>query len=92
MAEVYATSAPVMLTGTVDCLDFSSGWTDAAWKIAMTLRSSNGRRISIAEEYKFAGSFEGYTACPQTAQAMMPAVQNLVQKAVQHPEFKQLME
>jgi hypothetical protein len=91
IAEVYAPSAPVTLIGTVNHLDFSSGWTDAAWKIALTVRSSNGEELSIAEHYKFAGSYVGETACQQTAQAMMPAVQNLVKQLVQHPEFPRLV-
>jgi hypothetical protein len=72
-------------------LDFSSGLTDAAWKIGLTLVSSNGRSLAVAEEYKFASSWYGETGCNQTAHALMPAVQNVIRKIVQHPDFAGLI-
>lgn len=91
LAEVYSPTAPIILTGHVDALDFSSGITDSAWAIAVTLLSSNGKRLSVTERYVFTSSWYGETACNQTAQALMPAVQNVVEKIVQHPEFLGLL-
>jgi hypothetical protein len=91
IAEVYATSAPVVLTGMVESIDFSSGLTDAAWDIALTLGSQTGKILTVTEHYVFTSSWYGETACNQTAQALMPAVQNLVGKAVRHPEFSGLL-
>jgi hypothetical protein len=92
IAEIYAPTAPTVLTGHLDAIDFSSGLTDAAWDIAITVSSSNGKRISVAEHYVFTSSYYGETGCNQTAQALMPAVQNLVAKIVKHPEFRPLLE
>src|SRR5688572_25727378 len=45
LAEIYAPTAPIMLTGRLDSIDFSSGMTDGGWDIAMTIVSSNGKRL-----------------------------------------------
>ena len=84
-------AAPVVLTGMLESIDFSSGITDAAWDIALTLRSQNGQSLSVTEHYVFTSSWYGETACNETAQALMPAVQNLVGKAARHPEFSGLL-
>ena len=90
IAEVYAAAAPVVLTGRLDAIDFQSG-ADATWRIKVTLSSSNGKSLSIAEEYGYKSSYYGETACNQTAHALMPAVQNVVSKVVRHADFPSLM-
>jgi len=92
MAEIYADSGPVTLTGRLESIDFSSGLTDAAWNIALTLTSSNGKSLAVAERYEYKSSWYGETACNQTAHALMPAVQNLVGKTVRHPDFRLLLQ
>jgi hypothetical protein len=91
IAELHVDRAPVVLVGHVDELDFSSGWTDAEWTIGLTLRSSNGRALTVTENYRFAGNFVGEIACNQTAHALMPAVQNVVARIVRHPDFAGLL-
>jgi hypothetical protein len=90
IAELYAAGARVVLTGRLDAIDFQSG-ADATWKIKVTLSSSNGKSLSVAEEYGYKSSYYGETACNQTAHALMPAVQNVVSKVVRHPDFPSLM-
>ena len=91
IGEIYAPTAPVTITGNVDSLDFSSGLTDAAWDIALTVRSSNGRSLSAKERYPFTASYYGETGCNNTAHALMPAVQNLVGKVVRDAVFPELL-
>jgi hypothetical protein len=91
IAEIYSATAPVTLTGRVDALDFSSGITDAAWDIAVTISSSNGKSLSVDSHYPFSGNFVGEVACNQTAQALMPAVQDLIGKVIGHPDFAALV-
>jgi hypothetical protein len=89
-AHAYSSSAPVTITGNLDAIDFShvSGF----WDMALTVRSSNGKSISVSESYGYSASvFQGENACNQTAQAFMPAVQNLVGKVVRSPEFGALV-
>jgi hypothetical protein len=89
MSEVYSTSAPVEITGNLDAIDFSS--TNGTWNLSLTVNSTNGKSMSVSEEYSYTSSFYGETACNQTAQALMPAVQNLVGKVVRSPEFVDLV-
>lgn len=89
IANVYSATAPVTLTGNLDALDFSSS--SGGWNLALTVKSSNGRTLSVSEQYVYTTSFYGETACNQTAHAFMPAVQNLVGKVVRSPEFPALL-
>ncbi|OQX09823.1 MAG: hypothetical protein BWK76_21665 [Desulfobulbaceae bacterium A2] len=89
MSNVYSPSAPVTITGNLDSINFSSS--GGKWNLALTIKSSNGKIMSVSEDYSFTSSFVGETACNQTAQALMPAVQNLVGKVVRSPEFAALV-
>ncbi len=85
MANGFSSTAPVTLTGNLDAIDFSSA--SGSWNLSLTVKSSNGRTLIALENYPFTTSFSGQTACNQTAQALMPAVQNLVGKVVGSPDF-----
>lgn len=89
IANIYSSSAPVTITGNLDAIDFSSN--SGNWNLAFTVKSSNGKSMSVSESYGYTSSFYGETACSQTAQAFMPAVQNLVGKVVRSPEFAALV-
>lgn len=89
IANAYSPTAPVTLTGNLDAIDFSS--TNGNWSLALTVNTSNGKSMTVAESYAYSPSFIGETACNQTAQAFMPAVQNLVGKVVRSPEFAALV-
>lgn len=89
MANVYSLNAETTLTGNLDSIDFNSN--SGNWMISLTLKSSNGKHLSVTENYAYTTSFSGAVACTQTAQAMMPAVQNLVGKAVSSKEFSSLI-
>jgi hypothetical protein len=91
IAEIYSPTAPVILKGRLDSIDFSSGWTDPGWSIALTILSSNGKSISVQEVYLFKSGFDAMTACRETATALMPAVQNVVNKVIRHPDFPTLI-
>jgi hypothetical protein len=89
IAGVYADSGTVALTGTVEKLAFSS--TVACWDIGLTVRSSNGRSVSVGEHYVFDGAFAAVTACKRVADAYFPAVQNTLQKLIASPDFRSLV-
>ena len=95
VAGVYVTSSPkTTLTGTVTRLAFSSarGLTGGTWEIDMTVNSSNGKTLSVSERYDFESGFNGEVACKNTADAYMPAVQNLIGRLVRATEFKGLVQ
>ena len=94
VAGVYvAAAARVTLTGKVTRLEFSSsrGLTGGSWNIDLTLSSSNGKQIAVAEYYEFNSGFSAPEACRQTAEAFSRAVQNLVGKSVRDPGFPLLV-
>jgi len=89
-AEVYSDKAPVTLSGTLDEVDFSS--TTGTWELALTVKSTNGRSLQVTEKYGFTPSLSAETSCEQAAQALMPAVQDLIKQLVSHPEFDALVQ
>jgi hypothetical protein len=94
IAGAYApTSARVVLTGTVEKLEFSSsrGLTGGSWTIDLALSSSNAQKLAIKEYYEFSSGFAAPEACRNTADAFSRAVQNLVGKALKDPSFASLV-
>lgn len=87
-ANAYSAEAPVTITGNIDEMDFSSN--SGNWVISVTLKSSNGAILSLTENYKFNTSIDTRSACNQTAQAMVPAVQNLITRIIKSPKFAAL--
>jgi hypothetical protein len=87
-ASIYADNG-VVLSGTLSQIEFSSsaGLTNGYWLLGMTLKSSNGKSMTVDSRYDFKSGFDAITACNQTAQALGPAVQDLIKKAVTQPNF-----
>lgn len=90
IADSYEQSGDVVLTGNLDEIVPNS--VSGNWKLSLTINSSNGNSVAVNETYDYKTSYYGETACNQTAQALMPAVQNLISKLVTHPEFPSLVE
>lgn len=106
-ANSYSPSAPVTITGNLDTIDFFSigegetfnlnpaiAWSSSksgSWNLALTIKSSNGKSMSVSEIYAYTSSLDPEAACNQTAQALMPAVQNLIGRVVSSPEFAALV-
>lgn len=94
VAGMYDDKTPkTTLTGTVEKLSFSSsrGLTGGEWDISLRINSSNGKSIFVTEHYEFESGFIADTACKQTAEAYLPAVQNLIGKAIKTLEFRSLL-
>ena len=69
-----------------------SGFTRGAWEFALEVANADGTvRYTVESQYPFQSGYDAMTACKQTAQAMTPAVQRLIQAAVSHPEFAKIM-
>lgn len=90
MADIFDINSDVTLTAVIDKLELKST-SGANWDIELTINSSNGRSIKLAEIYKFESAFNGDEACRNASQAFVPAVQNLISKLVRSPEFSQLV-
>lgn len=92
MAGIYSESG-TKISGDITKVDFSSisGLTNGFWDIAVTLNSSNGNSLSAQNKYTFKSGFDAITACNATADALSPAVQDLIKKAVTDPAFERLL-
>lgn len=94
LAGAYNAKAPkVILTGALSKVNFSStkGLMGGYWNIDMTISSNNGKSMSVNEHYEFESGFNGATACNNTANALMPTVQELIGKVISSPEFASLV-
>lgn len=89
IAEILSEEGKNQITGNLDEIDFNSN--SGIWTLSLTVNSSNGKQLKVNENYKYSTSFYGETACNQTAQALMPAVQNLISKLVQNKEFASML-
>ena len=88
LANKYAQGSPVVITGNLDVIDFDS--MSGKWTVGLTLQSSNGWWVRELEEYRFTPSMRGEIGCSQTAQALMPAVQDLLGKVIRSPKFPKM--
>ena len=93
MAGLYAMDG-VKITGDITRIEFSSitGLTNGYWDIGLNLKSSNGRMLAVSNKYTFKSGFDAITACNATADALSPAVQDLIKMTVSHPDFKGLLQ
>jgi len=82
------------LQGQLVRASFSSmdGLTGGWWELSATLTNpANGKSLTANSRYQFSSGFDAMTACTQTAQALTPAVQRLVNAAVSNPKFAELL-
>lgn len=94
MAGAFGTKYnQIVLTGQVNKLEMSSskGMFNGYWLIDLTITSSNGKQLTVNEYYEFESGFDAATACNNTSNAFMPAVQNLIGKVFKSPQFKSLL-
>jgi hypothetical protein len=89
VAGLYDDHGPIVLQGVVDDLRFST--TEGTWDIGLTVKSSNGKTITVTEHYDFHSSFSAMSACHNASDAFQPAVQALIGKVIAAPEFQLLL-
>lgn len=92
MADVYSDSG-TKISGEITKITFSSidGLTNGNWNISLLLKSSNGESLAVQNKYEFRSGFDAITACNATADALSPAVQDLIKKTVTDSGFKNLL-
>lgn len=91
MADIYSENG-TKISGDITNIAFSSitGLTNGYWDISVKLTSSNGNSIDVDNKYEFKSGFDAITACNATADALTPAVQDLIKKTVTDPSFSTL--
>ena len=82
----------VALFGELKVLIFSSTSTfsDAWWITKILITSSNGKTVELGDRYDFKTSFGAFKACQETADAYLPAVDQIIDKLIASNSFKQL--
>lgn len=92
MAEKFDQNS-VKVSGDITKIEFSSitGLTNGYWDISLNLKSTNGETLAVSNKYSFKSGFDAITACNATADALSPAIQDLINTTVSHPEFAKLM-
>ena len=86
-------SPKITLSGTVEELSFFSRrhiYT-STWKIGLRVTSSNGQSVYVTEHYDFDAGAGSHADCQRVADAYMPAVQKILGKFINSPEFKLLI-
>ncbi len=89
IAEVYSENSDTVITGHLNRIKPNS--MDGTWDISVTIASNSGASFTVEELFDYKTSWYGETACNQMAQALMPAVQNVITKIVTHPQFNELL-
>lgn len=92
MAGIYSELGN-RISGDITHITFSSidGLTNGNWDIGLSIKSTNGASFSVSNKYIFKSGFDAITACNATADALTPAVQDLINKVVTHQDFKKLL-
>jgi hypothetical protein len=92
MAEIYDTTGTT-ISGDITHIQFSSvsGLTSGYWDIGLKLSSSNGASMTVNNRYDFKSGFDAITACNATADALTPAVQDLIKATISNSEFSSLL-
>lgn len=90
VAGLYDNKAPIILKGVINDVKFSSN--SGSWDLSVTVNSSNGKAVTVADHYEFHTSYSAVSACHNVADAFQPAVQSLVGKVVTDPDFRTLLQ
>nr|VFJ60675.1 MAG: hypothetical protein BECKDK2373C_GA0170839_108316 [Candidatus Kentron sp. DK] len=91
MAGIYSNNGEVIIDANIDKLSFNSHFS-GYWDIKMTLSSNMyNKEYQVHSHYKFPTSYIAEYACRNVANAFNPAVQDLLNKVVTHPQFSALI-
>ena len=94
-AGIYSdVSGATELTATLNSGEFSSmtGLTRGYWSFSLQLSNKvSGKSLTANSRYDFDSGFDAQTACMNTSNALTPAVQRLIYKAVSDPDFGSLV-
>jgi hypothetical protein len=83
--QFSVTTAPT--TGSLS----SGGAVSGSWDISLRINSSNGKTSRVTESYEFKSGLLSSDACQHAADALLPAVQDLISKLVTSNEFRTLV-
>jgi len=91
LADMYSNDSQTVIDGRLEYIDFSSAMTEAHWNIGLRLSSNKFNTFVIDHKYHFSGTYVAETACNSMANALLPAVQDLIKQITDHPEFRKVL-
>lgn len=83
-------NSKTMITGEVDQISLATVIPMGRWIIGLTLHSSNGHALTVVQAYRFSVGSIGEDPCIQAAAAFVPALRELMQTILAHPQFDAL--
>ncbi len=89
LAKVYGRSGDLTISGHLVDVTFDS--VEGLWTLVLTVSGDEGTQFTVSEVYDFDTSFVAVDACDGGADALMPAVQNLIRSIFNHPEFREMI-
>lgn len=91
MAGLYDESSAIKLTGHLNAISANSSF-GANWSFNFTVKSNNGKSITVNTVSEYTTSFAAYYACEHNMpKAFKPAVQTLIKDILNHPDFESLL-
>ena len=90
LAGIYDPSSPLVITGELKQIDFSSNIENSNWSFTLTITNNKNQSYTTNSKFEFSGSWVADKACQQMAQQFVPAVQKLISDVVQDPRFRQI--
>lgn len=91
MGNMIDPKSKITITGNLDSLYGSTVLGNAYWEFKIKVVSSNGKSFDVTSRYDYESSFSAYSACSEMQRSYLPAVQELVNKIVTHPQFSELL-
>jgi len=89
-AGIYNSAAKVQIDGLLKRIHFES-MGSSSWDIELELSSTTGTSYTVSILYEFSGSWTATHACRDGAEALVGAVQALILKVIEHPDFNKLI-
>ena len=90
LAEAYSTDADITIDGVLESIDFDTSGENAEWFIKLKLSSNGFNTFTIDHEADFSTTWAAERACAEIAYSLVPAVQDLIEKIINHPEFEKI--
>lgn len=91
LAGVYDPKSLIVIKGHLEYISFNSNIGAGKWIIKVKVSSKEKPDgFSVDSQTEFSTNWVADKACQQVAQAFGPALQDLIQKIILHPQFKML--
>jgi hypothetical protein len=91
MGDIIDPKSKVIISGNLENVYGSTVLGNAYWEHTLKLTSTNGKSMEVMSRYDYESSFTAYSACSEMQRSYLPAVQELVNKIITDPRFKELI-